>query len=109
MIGNIGMANSAEEDGMEGLQLLEAVFRHHFPRLRIRFAAPVKRAPMQAKVETPARRFQHTDTFRNHFFSDAVSSDHRNVEGFHQLRFIVLPRTAAARARTYRERPPTPL
>src|ERR1700688_416139 len=108
MIGDAGVANGTEKDGVEGSQLPQAVVRHHLPGLHVRFAAPVKRVPLHAKIETPARRFQHTDSFRNHFFSDAVSGDHRNVEGFHQLVFISLPRIAAATVRTYREQSPTP-
>ena len=102
-----GMTNGAKEDGIERSQLLQAVVGHHFAGAHVRFAAPVKRVPMQAKIETPARRFEHTDTFRNHFLSDAVSGDDRDVKGFHQFLFILLTLIAAATARTYREQRPT--
>jgi hypothetical protein len=49
---------------------------------------------MQAKIEAPPRRFKYTNSFGNHLFPDAVSSDDRDVEGFNQL---LLPLTKSAR------------
>src|SRR3984893_4702775 len=109
MIGNAWVANGAEENGVERLQLPQAVVGHHLSGLHVRFAAPVKRVPLQAKIKTPAGRFEHTDTFRNHFLSDAVSGDDRDVKCFHQFLFILLTLIAAVTARTHPEQCPTPL
>src|SRR5260370_6719811 len=87
VIGNARVANSSEENSVEGPQLPQAVVRHHFSGLRVRFAAPVKRVPMQAKIDTRPRRFEHANTLGTNFLSDAISGDDRNVESFHQFLF----------------------
>jgi hypothetical protein len=78
------VANRTEENGVEGPQLPQAAVRHHFPGLHVGFATPVKRVALQAKIETLTRCLEHTQTFRNDLFSDAVSGDNRDIEGFHR-------------------------
>src|ERR1700687_6222155 len=90
MIGNAWVTDSAEENGVERLQLTQAVIGHHLSGLHVRLAAPVKRVPLQAKIKTPARRFEHTANLREHVLSDAVSGDDRDVKSFHQFLFILL-------------------
>src|SRR6202171_4187699 len=70
VVGGAGLANRAEENGVERPQLLEAVVRHHFPGVHIGCAAPVKRLPMQAKTKTLRRCSAHANTCRDSFFSD---------------------------------------
>src|ERR1700676_1681821 len=107
MIGDAGVANGAEEDCVERPQLLKAIVRHHLTGLYISLAAPVEGTTLQAKPEPLPGRFEHANAFGNHFFPDAVSSDDRDVEGFHQFFFILVTQIAAVTARTYREPPPT--
>ena len=59
VVGNLGPADGAEEDGVEGPQLLEAVFRHHAPALQEPFAAPVELGPLEGDIEAPPHGLQH--------------------------------------------------
>src|SRR5690242_1393057 len=93
VIGNVGMPDRAEEDGVERTELLEAVRRHHPACSRVGFAAPVEGSPLELKAEAAPGGIEHANALGNHFLADTVSGDHRDVKGLHVSR----PSAAAQR------------
>src|ERR1700730_6949750 len=83
MIGNARVAHGAQKNGVKWPQLLQTVVRHHFSGLHVGFTAPVEFVPLPAEAEALPRGFEHANAFAHHFFADAVSGDHRNVESLH--------------------------
>src|ERR1700682_2116804 len=86
VIRNAGMSPGPHENGVEGLQLLQTIFRHHLPGLNVGFATPIEGAPIALKPEAPPGRFQNANAFWYDFFADAVSRDNCDIEGLHKCR-----------------------
>src|ERR1700730_3494702 len=78
------MTDGAEEDGVEGAQLLQAVGGHHAPGLDVGFAAPIEFLPAALETETAPGGFDNTNPFGNDFLTDAVTGNDRDFEGFHR-------------------------
>ncbi len=81
VVGQIGVADGAEEDRIEAFEILDAVLGHHAA-----LGAVIVRAPRQgldAKLEAGARGhgFEHLDPGRDHFLADAVARDRRDAIG----------------------------
>src|ERR1700688_1754854 len=108
MIGNAGMSDRAQEDGIEWPQLLNAISGHHLPGFNVSFATPVERVPFEPESKAMSCRFQHSNAFRHYFFPDAVPCDDRDVESFHKATFIPSQLTTTAKARSHPEPNPTP-
>ena len=90
------IAHRAEKNRVEGAKLREAVVGHHLSRLDVGFAAPVKMRERIIDAETPARGFEHAQSFGHDFFSNAIAGNHCNLVGFHgmmsALQFLIVAR-----------------
>src|SRR5580765_1720260 len=84
MIRNTRKPNRPQENGIERPQLFQAVLRHHFSRLRVSLTAPVEGPPVESESESLSRGLQYANALGNHFLSDSVSRNYRNVENFHR-------------------------
>ena len=83
MIGNIRVSNSAEENGVKGPELRDAVRGHHSSGFDIGFAAPVEAFPGNEEPKALCCSFQNQHAFRHNFFADAISRNNRDVESSH--------------------------
>jgi hypothetical protein len=84
VIRDAGVADRAEEDGVEGAELLEAVGGHHPAGVQVRFAAPIKFLPAALETKAAAGGFEDANAFRNDFLTDTVAGNYRDLEGFHR-------------------------
>ncbi len=82
------MSHGAEEDRIERAQLLNAVRGHHVSGLHVGFTAPIERVPLACESKTLPRSVEYPDALWNHFLPDAISRNHRNVEGSHARRVL---------------------
>src|SRR3954466_10334791 len=95
MVGYVGRADGAEEDGVEGLQLLEAAFRDIAPGLLETFRAPVEVLELEAK--TILQLFEDFDARRDHLVADPVAGNGSDAIGLHAAT-LDCARTASATA-----------
>src|SRR5258707_3780706 len=79
MIGDARITHRSKKDGIERAQLFQSVLWHHPPSLEIGFATPVEMLPRQRKIKTARCRFEHANSFGDHFAPDAVSFDNCNL------------------------------
>src|SRR5690606_35499375 len=73
VVGDVGEADGAEEDGVEGGKLGDAVLRHHAAGLGVALAAPVEGLGLDREAESPAGGLERQDSLRYHFIADAVA------------------------------------
>ncbi len=66
-------ADSAQEDALEGLELLHTVFRHHLAGLEKSVARPVEIGKLELEVEAPRRGLQDAHALGQNFLADSVS------------------------------------
>ena len=85
VIGDFGMADGAEEDGIAGLQQIDRAGRHHAAPAEVVFGAPVEILEREGDVMLLARLFQNAFCLRDDFGADTVAGDHRDREGFHRF------------------------
>ena len=99
VVRHVRAAHRAEQNGVELLELLEAVSGHHPAVLLVIAAAPGEARPAQAGLVAPHRRVGHADGLFDHLRADAVAADHRHLESCHctTFPFFVKPRPAACR------------
>src|SRR5207247_5716323 len=83
VIRHTGVADRAKEHGVEPLQLLEAILRHHAAGLRINLATPVEMSHLVREAEFFSRRFDHPQAFRHHLVADAIPFYNRDFECGH--------------------------
>ena len=76
MIGDVGMADGAEQDRVAGAQQLQRIRRHHPAVREIVFRAPVKILVEAGKVVLLSGAIEDSLAFRNHFLADPVAGDH---------------------------------
>src|SRR5207237_6482208 len=93
VIGDIGMADRAEIDGIIEPQPLEPVFGHHLAGLGVARAAPVELAPSKTETIGARRRLHRRNPLRHHLMPDAVAGDYRDPI---TLRHAIPPLIAAA-------------
>src|SRR5579864_1600221 len=82
MVGDAGIPDRTQVDGIKRAQLFEPVLRHHAPRFRIPFTTPIEVLPRERKVEAVRNRFQHANAFGDNFTANSVSLNHRYFVGF---------------------------
>src|SRR5574343_573760 len=77
MVGHGGWpADGAEENGVEALELLEPIVRHHLAVLEVVVAMrPVEVGEFEVEAEFPHGGFQNPQALRHHFLADAVAGD----------------------------------
>src|SRR5688572_23596861 len=80
MIGHVGRADRAEEDGIELLQLLESPLGDVGAGLDVALRAPVEILELQAEVD--GQLLQHFHAGRDDFVADSVTWDRRDSIGF---------------------------
>src|SRR6202790_2889967 len=90
VIGDPRIADRAEKNGVEGTKLLKAVVGHNFSRLQVVLETPIKILAREFQIEAAPGRFEHAQSFRYYFFSDAIAWNNRNLESFH-LDLVDLP------------------
>src|SRR3954452_18421361 len=79
MIGHVGRANGAEEDGIERLQALESPVRYVLAGLLEALGAPVE--VLELEPETVRRALQHLDAGRDYFVADAIAGNRGDSVG----------------------------
>src|SRR6266446_2248154 len=84
MIRNAWVPDGAQEDRVEWAQLLDTVCGHHLSGFDISFTTPIERVPVEPESKALSCRFQDSNTFWHHFFSDAITCDDCDVESFHE-------------------------
>jgi hypothetical protein len=70
---------------VESRELLEAVGGHHPAGVYVTVAAPVECIPIKLEAKYSPSGIENPDSFRNHFFSNAISGNDRNMKGLHLL------------------------
>src|SRR6267378_2245894 len=88
VIRHTGMSHSAKEDGVKRPELLQAIGGHHLSGFDVSLATPIERVPVELESKAVSCRFQHSDAFGHHFFSDAISRNDCNIESFHERRSL---------------------
>lgn len=83
MVGNAGVSDCTEIDGVEVPQPIDSVFGHHAPRPVIGFAGPPELGPLEFDPLRAAGRLQNPDTLGYHFPADAVTRDDRYFQFLH--------------------------
>ena len=78
-----GIADGAEEDGVEGPQTVDGVGRHHASVLEVVIGPPGERLPRHGELRACRGSIDDVDRRRNHFGSDAVSRDYRHSVRLH--------------------------
>src|SRR6516165_2278795 len=79
------MSDSAEKNCVETHELLETVGGHHPASACVTVAAPVECIPIKLEAKYSPSGIENPDSFRNHFFSNAISGNDRNMKGLHLL------------------------
>src|SRR5258708_7376921 len=82
MIGDTRVTHRSKKDCIERTQLLQPVLWHHPPGLEIGLATPVETLPRQRKIKTARCRFEHANSFGDHFAPNAVA--------FNDCNFVIL-------------------
>ena len=73
-------ANSAKIDGIVIPDLLFPIVGHHLPMFGIIvIAGKIKMIEMQIDIETRHCGLQHAQPFRNYFFANTITGDHRDI------------------------------
>ena len=83
MVRDVGSTDSSQKDCVESSELLEPVGGHHLARLYVPVATPVECMPIELEAKYSSSGIQNPNSFRNHFFSNAVSGNDRYVKGLH--------------------------
>src|SRR5688572_3578636 len=87
VIGHVGRAGRAEQDGIVMLDLVAAVGRHHAAMLLVVVRSPVEAVDLEREAAFPARqRLQHLDARGNDFGANPVAGDGCDPVGFHVFR-----------------------
>ena len=91
VVGNVGHAGRAEQDGVVAFDQVAAVFGHERAGLLVALRAPVEviEGNREAAVALGAG-LQHLDAGRDHLLADAVARNGRNPKRAH-VRFPILP------------------
>src|SRR3954470_16121459 len=95
MVGYVRRADGTEEDGVEGLQLLQAAFRDIAPRLLETLRAPVEVLELETKAVL--QLFEDFDARRDHLVADPVAGNGSDAMGLHAAT-LDCARTASATA-----------
>src|SRR5579864_5902266 len=72
MIGDPGISDGAQIDGIEIPQLIESVRGHHPTRLEIGLATPVEMVPGKANVKAASGSFENAKALGHNLVSNAV-------------------------------------
>jgi len=82
VIGHAGPADRAEVDGVELLEYLKAVGRHHPARARVVLAAPAELLPVERERPGAAggQRVEHLAPGSDHLPADAVPGNRRDPQ-----------------------------
>ena len=85
--GDVGMADGAEQDGVELPQLVEAVGGEGLAGFEIAIAAPVEFGELQlvGKAFDFGDGLENFDAFSRHLRSRAVATNNRNFHRIHRL------------------------
>ena len=82
VIGDFGMSDGAEQDGVAGLQQIDGAGRHHAAPAEEVVRAPVEILKREGDVVLLRALFEDAFCLRDDFGADTVAGDHRNREGF---------------------------
>ena len=83
MVRHAGSAHRAEVDGVELLQLFDAVIIHHLSVLQVEIAAPGELRPFETEAAVErSHRVEHFDPFGDYLRADSVSGN-----GSHSVRY----------------------
>ena len=83
VVGNLGMAYRAEQDGIAGLQQVDRPGGHHAAPTEVMVGAPFEILKREGNVVFPADSLEHALALRDDLFADAVSRDHRDRKSLH--------------------------
>jgi len=84
VVGHVGRADRAKEDGIERLQALEAALGDVPAGLLEALGAPVE--VLELEVEAGRRTLEHLDARRDHFVADTIAGNGRDSVGVHDVR-----------------------
>jgi hypothetical protein len=85
VVGHLGRAHGAEEDGVEGFQLHQAAVGDVGAFFEITLRAPVEVLEFQPEAFFFCENLQHLDARGDHFDADSVTRDRCNSIRFHCL------------------------
>ena len=85
MVRDVGTSDSSQKNCVESRELLETVGGHHPAGVYVTVAAPVECIPIKLEAKYSPSGIENPDSFRNHFFSNAISGNDRNMKGLHLL------------------------
>src|SRR5262245_17365863 len=83
MVGHAGIPHGAEKHGVELLQLLEAVLRHHAAGLGVDLATPVEMRHLIREAEFLSGCFEDAQPFGDDFVADAIALYDSDFESGH--------------------------
>ncbi len=83
VIGHVGMADGAEQDGVVLPQHVPAVGRHDAAGLLVVGAAPGQLGPFDGRALAAQRGVGHAHGLVDHFRSNAVAADHGDAGNCH--------------------------
>ena len=79
MVGNVGVAYGAEQDGVETGQLRQAVLGHQVAGFTVEVAAPRELREPEGEAPGRCQRLQRLAALRDDLRPDAVSGDYCQV------------------------------
>jgi hypothetical protein len=85
VVRDVGTSDSSQKNCVESRELLEAVGGHHPAGVYVPVAAPVECIPIELEAKYSPSGIENPDSFSNHFFSNAISGNDRNMKGLHLL------------------------
>ncbi len=86
VVGNIGMADGAEQDGVAGLEEVDGAGGHHAAPAEKMLGAPVEILKRKGDLVFLGDPFQDAFGLRDDFGADAIARDYRDRECLHWLR-----------------------
>ena len=83
MVGDVGVADGAEQDGVAGLQQIDGPGRHHASPAEVVFRAPVEILKREGNFVFLRDAFQNAPGLRHDLLAHAVARNHRDRVSFH--------------------------
>jgi hypothetical protein len=79
VVGHTREPDGPQEDGLEFLELFDAVLRHETACAVVVFATPGESLPIEINVKAMAGRLENPDSLRDHFQPDSVPGYYRDI------------------------------
>ena len=83
VVGDLGMAHGAQQDGVAGLQEVDGAGGHHASPAAVVRRSPFEILKHEGHVLAAAGAIEHAAGLRNHLRAHAIARDHCNGESLH--------------------------